>query len=502
MAGGESTVTLFLDYAEHFAEAVDDAEGRSGALALLAEQYAQAGELDAAADVAERIGDSFARDGALANVAARAVELGDDQFAEELIGTIDDPGLYALALGEVAVRYAEAGEFDRAVEAAGELDDDAPTLNRIALLCAGAGEFERAAGVCDSIEDPAVRSATYCGLAAAAPRGGPNEEAAELLAKADAAAAEIESPQSGVYARMAIAAQYRELGDEVRAVEALDGARRLCADFDAAPHDGMGKSFPKDEALADLAAGFAASGRFDSAEQVADEIENGFRFASALIRLALAHHEGGSGDKVSENLAAAREAALEEEVAGGYGVIQRDRLLAELAAGHLTAGDAEEALRVAAMMSLEEQRHEALRELATRCASSGHDGPALRAAGMIADAFARSLCRLDLADAFAAAGRPELSERAASDALSDAEAVEHAYPKALAFMEAASASARRGGTPSARNLLRRSLVAASFVRDNYHRAVALISLAGRYRELGVEASATELEILEKMAPDA
>ncbi|HJQ32470.1 MAG TPA: hypothetical protein VJ866_09830 [Pyrinomonadaceae bacterium] len=502
MTGDESTVTLFLDYAGQFAQAVDDSEGRSGALALLAEQYAQAGELDAAADTAERIGDSFVKDGALANVAARAVELGDDQFAEELIGAIDDPGLYALALGEMAVKYAEAGEFDRAVEAAGELDDDAPTLSRIAMLYAGAGEFERAAEVCDSIEDPAVRSATYCGLTAGALRVGLHEEAAELLSKADAAAAEIESSQSGVYALIEIASRYKELGEDERAVEALDGARRLCDDFDGTPHAGMAKSFAKDEALADLADAFAGSGRFDLAEQVADEIENAFRFASALIKLALAYHAVGRGDEASENLVAAREAVLEEEVVGDFGVIERDRLLAELAAGYLTAGDAEEALRVAGMMSLEAQRHEALKELATRCAHSGRDGMALRAAGMIEDTFARALCRLELADAFAAAGQPELSERAASGALADAEAIEHAYAKAVAFMEAASSSARRGGAPSARNLLRRSLVAVSFVRDNYHRAVAIISLASRYREFGLEASATELEILEEMAPDA
>ncbi|HWW75367.1 MAG TPA: hypothetical protein VNZ44_08225, partial [Pyrinomonadaceae bacterium] len=65
-----------------------------------------------------------------------------------------------------------------------------------------------------------------------------------------------------------------------------------------------------------------------------------------------------------------------------------------------------------------------------------------------------------------------------------------------------SASARRGAAAPAQNLLRRSLAAASSIRDNYHRAVALISLAGRYRELELEAAETELEILEKMAPDA
>ena len=121
---------------------------------------------------------------------------------------------------------------------------------------------------------------------------------------------------------------------------------------------------------------------------------------------------------------------------------------------------------------------------------------------MIGDTFARALCRLELAEAFAAAGQPELSERAAAGALSDAEAIENAYAKAVALREAASASARRGEAASAQNLLRRSLLAVSSIRDNYHRAVALISLAGRYRESELEASETEREILEKMSLDA
>jgi tetratricopeptide (TPR) repeat protein len=495
----DSTVTLFLEYAEQFARSVGDAESLSKALALIAEQYARAEELEAAADVAEGIADSYAKDQTLADLASRAVELGDDGYAEELLGMINDPGLYGLAVGQMAVKYAEAGEFDRAVETAAELDDAAPTLNRIALLYADGGSRAPAAEVAGAIADPDVRSATYVALAAGSLRDGRNDAAVELLEKAAGAAGEIEFSQSAVHALIEIASLYKESGEDERALESLSGAHRLCDDFDGTAYAGMARSFAKDEALVRVADGFAGLKRFDRAEQVAEEIEDAFRFASALIKFALAYHADGDGEKASGKLAEAREVALEEEVVGGYGVAERDRLLAELAAGYLTAGDAEEALRVAGMMSLAEQRHEALRALATLCAHSDRGGAAFRAAEMIGDAFARALCWLDLGEAFVAADHTELADRAYARALSDVEAVEHAYGKAVALMEAASASARRGGAPSAHALLRRSLTAASFIPDNYHRALALVALAGRYGELELEATATERAILDGMA---
>jgi tetratricopeptide (TPR) repeat protein len=493
-----TTVTLFLDYAEQFARGVNDSEDRSKALALIAGQYAQADELDAAADVAGRIGDSFARDGALADVAARAVEFGDDDLAEELLGMIDDPVLYGLAVGQMAVKYAEAGEFDRAFEMARELDDDAPTLNRMALLYGDAGEFERAAEVAGAVGDPDLRGATYAALAAEALRVERRDEAAGLVEEAAGAAGESEFSESRISALTELASLYKGLGEDERALEALSDARRLCDDFEGTLSVGLPKTFARDEALVQLAAGFAGLKRFDLAEQVAEEIENAFRFASALTKVALAYHAGGDGAKTSENLAEALEVAREEEVVGGYGLAERDRLLAELADGYLTAGDAEEALRTAGMISVEESRHEALRRLATLWARSEGDGPAFRAAEMIGDVYARTICWLDLAEAFADAGHPDAAARASSRALSDAEAIEHAYGKASALMDAASASARRGEAEAARALLRRSLTAISSIRDNYQRALALVSLAGKSGALELEATEADRDILEEM----
>jgi lipopolysaccharide biosynthesis regulator YciM len=496
---GGGTAARFLECAEQFAQAVSDAEARSKALALIAEQYAQAEELEAAADVAELIGDSYSRDQALADVAARAVELGDDDYADELLGAIDDPGLYSLALGQLAVKYAEAGEFDRAVETARELDDATPALGRIALLYADAGSLERAAEVADSMEDPGVRSETYVSLAAGALRGGRSDAAAELLVKAADAAGEIEFPEGRIDALIEMASLHKTLGEDERALAALEVARRLCDDFEGASHVGLAKTFAKDEVLVRLAEAFAGLGRFDLAEQVSEEIEDSFRFASALIKIALAYHAGGGGDLASKNLAEALAVALEEEVVGGYGVVERNRLLAELAAAYLTAGDADESLRVAGMISDAERRHRALTELATLCARPGREGLAFRAVEMIEDAYARAFCWLDLGEAFVAAGHQELAERAHSRALSDCEAVGHAYGKAAALMEAASASARPEGAAGAQALLSRSLAAASSIRDHYHRALALVALAGKYRELKLEATPAERELLDAMA---
>ena len=67
----------FLDSALEIAQTIDNLEGRSELLTLIAVKYAESGQLEMAFDVADTIDDSYQRERTLAELAALCIRMGE-----------------------------------------------------------------------------------------------------------------------------------------------------------------------------------------------------------------------------------------------------------------------------------------------------------------------------------------------------------------------------------------------------------------------------------------
>src|SRR3989441_10911778 len=97
------TGSSFLASAVEIAQAIDNPEGRSEVISLIAIKYAESGQLDVAVDLAETINDSYQRDQAHAALAAKCIEVGAPDYADRLCDMIEDDTAYALATEGMAV---------------------------------------------------------------------------------------------------------------------------------------------------------------------------------------------------------------------------------------------------------------------------------------------------------------------------------------------------------------------------------------------------------------
>lgn len=479
----------FLGCALEIAKSIDSLEARSEIISLIAVSYAASEQLDLAVDVAETINDSYLRDQALAGVAAKCVEVGAAAYGDKLSETIEDDTAYALAMEQMAVAYAESGALEKSVEVAKSLTESAPTLNLIALACIARGLSAEALRVARSIDYADLKAPFLIELAARAFQDGRNPEALELLPEATSVAEEIEFPDQRISALVGIALLHKKCGQEEQALEIMSRAHRLCNESE---------DLVKDPALAQVAGGFAELQRYDSADQVIEEIEDPFQFAHATAKVALEYHRSGDSTKALTLLTDALEIGRDEEVYGEQSLLARENLLYEVAIDYALLGHYDDALQIPALMNSQDQQHRALIEIAKLCVRSGDNSRVFQVAEMIKDSYARVLCDVEIVDAFIASEQLALADHTLSEARGRAAAIERAYEKTLALMEIASRLARREQAGKAGEVLFDALNTLALIDDSYRQSHSLIRLAGRYSELGQRAGEREQAILEEI----
>lgn len=489
LADDNDAGTSFLDCAAEVAQAIDNLEGRSEIISLIAIKYAESGQLDVAVDLAETIDDAYLRDQALAALAAKCAELGATDYAEELSEKIEDDAAYALATEEMAVAYAEAGAFEKSIEAAHKITESGPSLSRIALVCIARGLTVQALEVARSIDYADLKAPVLVELAAKALHDGRNPEALELLPEATKAAEEVEFSEQRISILVTIASLNKRCGQEDEALEIMARAHRLCNESDG---------FDKDAVLPQIAAGFAELQRYDSADEVMEEIADPFQFAHATAKVALEYHRAGDSTNALALLAQAMEIGRQEEVYGEPALRMREVVLDELATCYATLGHYEEALQITEMMISADQQYRTLGAIGKLCVSSGNNGRVFEVTEMIKDNYARVLCEVEIVDAFIASNQLPLADHTLSEGLARAETIERAYQKAPALMEIAPRLARREQATKASEVLFEALSTLAKIDDSYRQSQALINLAGKYRELGLQPGTREQAVLEEM----
>jgi tetratricopeptide (TPR) repeat protein len=488
-ADDDKTHLGFLDTAQEIARTIDNLEGRSELLALIAFKYAESGQLDVGVDVAETIGDSYQRDQALAGLAARCIRFDECDYADQLAGLIEDDGIYATAIEEMALAYVESGAAEKSTEVAGRVGESAPILSRIGLECVARGQTDQALAVARSIDYADLKAPVLVELAARAYREGRDQEALERLLEATDTADEIEFPEQQIFTLATIALLNKKCGQEQAALEILERAHRLC-------HESEG--FDKDSVLTQVAGGFAELGNYGRAGQVRQEIKAPFQYADASVKMASACYPAGDIDRALTLLKDAAEIARNEQVYGEQTMIMRENMLDALAICYATIGHYDEALQVIELMISLDQQNRTQTEISKLCVSSGNNNRAFEVSRLIKSNYARVQCDLELVDAFIASEQLELADHTLSQALSHATEIETPYQKALALMQIAARLARREQTSRVSEVLFDALTMPALIKDRHQQSLALIQLADKYRELKLEAGEREQASLEAM----
>jgi len=483
------TGNSFLNCAVQIARAVDNLEGRSEVISLIAIKYAESGQLDVAVDLSETIDDSYQRDQAQAALAAKCIEVGAPDYAEKLCDLIEDDTAYALATEGMAVAYAESGAFEESIAVAHRLTDSAPTLSRIALAFVAGGHPVQALEVARSIDYPDLKAPVLVEVAAQALHDGRNAEAAELLQEATNVADKIEFAEQRISNLVSIASLNGKCGQPEQGLDTLARAHQLCKESE---------DLDKDPALGQIAGGFAELHRYDQADKVIEEIESPFQFAHANVKLALECYQAGDSTRALTLFADALELGRDEEVYGAETLMLRETLLYKLAVCYATVGHREEGLQVIGLMDSQDQQHRALREIAKLYVRSGNNSLVFEVTEMIKDDYARVLCEMEIVEAFIASDQFDLADHMLSQGLARAAKIERANQKASALMEIAPRLARREQAAKASEVLFEALNALQMIDDSYYQSLGLINLAGKYLELGQQPGQREQTVLEAM----
>jgi tetratricopeptide (TPR) repeat protein len=489
LANEDSPENMFLDCALEVARGIDSLEGRAEIISLVAFKYADAGQIDHAVEIAETINDSYLRDTALAGIAAKCIETGVADYADTLADTIEDDTAFALATEQMAVAYAEQGAFEKSIEVAHKLEESAPTLNRIALSCVSNGHFDQALEAARSIDYPDLKAPLLIELAARAQRDQQNTDALEFLREATETAEDIEFADQRISTLVSIALVTNRCGQENQALELLSKAQDQCKESEG---------FDPDAVLAQIAAAYAELKRYDSADQVIEEIESPFQFAHATARVAMEYTRAGNPARALELLADATEIVRSEEVYGDHSLMLRESLLSQLAGCYALVGHYDEALQMIELMTSQDRQDQTLDEIAKLYMRGEHNSRAFQAAEMIEDNYARVLCELSIVEAFKNSNQLELADQALSQLLARTATMERPYEKAMALMEIAPRLAQREQVAQAAEVLAEALATVTMINDPYHQSQALINLSGKYQKLEQQPGEEEQSVLEDM----
>ena len=492
----DNDASEFLLAAEKLA--VDlEGDAQAEVISIIAARYAKLGLVDHAIELAETISDPFARNNAFAEIAAASITNGDDSdYAEALLEAIDDPGTRSVAIEEIAVQYAALGDVDKSLELASELDDADPALRRITLI---AGTFSpRSIELALSITAPDLRCDTLGQLVDVALRADRRAEAALLLAESLRAAREIEFPESRIYALLSIASLYEKFGDTDRALEILSGALELCQSFEGQAPLGLSSSFPRGEALTHITESFARLRHFEQADLAAEQIEDPFQFAHASTKEAVEFFKAGQIDQALTSLSEALELVLDEPVYSEQSMLMKDSVLAELAVAFVIVGHLEKGLQVTEKLSSETQRFRALGEVGKECARGGNSRGVFQAAELITNNYSNTSYWLAITDVLRESAETELAHQTLLEAAKSARIIQNNYEKATSLIEVAYRFALLNDSAEASELFTLALVTITQLGQDDKKALSLLRIDERFRELNRKPNEEERQLLEQI----
>ncbi len=485
-------LTAAESLAENFREYAQDE-----VIPIIAARYAKLGLIDHSIELAETISDPFTRDNTLSEIALASISAGASDYIDSLLELIDDLSIRSVAIEEIAVKYAELGEFDTSLELATELDDADPALRRIAV--ANPDFSTRAVGIAQSITAPELRAAALAQLVILAHRTDHNSEAEELLEECLRSTDEIEFSEQRIYALINIASLFEDLADTDRAIEILTQALDLCQDFEGMPAAGLSADFPRGEALTQLVESFARLKNFELSDRAAEQIEDPFQFAHASTKQAMEYFKLGQVDQTLPLLSEALELALEEPVYGEQGLLFKDSLLAELALGFARIGQLEKSLEITKNLSSEAQRNLALEQVGKHYARTANSHGIFEVAQKITNNFSSAAYWLAITDVLRESGDTELVHQTLLKAKESATAIQDNYERAASLIETAYRFALQNNPGQASELFKLALATISQLDQHDKKALLLLRIDQRFRELQRIPNEDERLLLQQIA---
>lgn len=485
----QDTGADFVAAAERIGETIDGSEERGEILMLAATLYADAGQDDLAASLAQTIDDSYHRELALTRIAVSRAAAGEGDQAESLLEMLEDDAAYGLAIEQIAAAYARNGEIDKAIEITQRLSDNASALSGIALACPSAAHLMDCIEVARAIDYPELKTKTLTELAGKARQLEALAEAAELIEEAAAAAAAIDFPEQRIEAWLAIASWYKDNPQSEAGAEALNQAHRDCTELGV---------HARDVARKEIAIAHAERREFGRAEQLLGDIDDPFEFSDGASAVAFEHYQSGNQAAAIGLLADGLEVAGEEPVYSQEALIRRDAIRGNLAQTYAAIGRVEDALRVSELLDSAEQQDLVLREIALTLASNDGPNSVFGVLEKIGDNAKRVLWQVEFARVWMNKDRLPLADRMLSNASAEVAALERPYQRTICLAELAQAYELREQPGHASEILFEALKTAATIEGTYHQARALLSLAGKHRELNRPAGEPELQILDEI----
>lgn len=459
----------------------------------IALQYVEAGQLERAVEQAELMTDAYARDSILARITPIAVASGDDDYALELLETIDDPILHNSAIENMSIEFARRGKFDTALELADQASDNDSTLGSIAALYWQSGQKNEAVELARSIEFDQQRAITLAQLAKLSDE---KEESQNLLTEAQKAAEQIESAEPKVYALLPIASVYEERADRERSLEILNRALEVCDDFENAQMIGLSGSFARDDTLLQIVEAFLRLDELSKATEIVEEMEDQFIFARGNLALAVASGKGQEGAGEAKLLDEAATFISELEAYSNEEAGQLDGLIAELAQAYANRGRYPDSRRMIQSTRFEPQRVFALKQLGKLCGSAGHDRALFEIELDLPNPYEKAQYWLGIYDS-TRANHAELSERALTKALTNAESLEQPVEKAEVFTEIALTLAKSQRAAEAEEFFSTATNATILIGGNFLRARAFLRLAKASQEVDRRPNQNEMALLQQ-----
>lgn len=473
-----------------------DGDEHSEMAEAVAIEYAQRNHIEKAVEVMETIDDPYLREKGFGSLAVLAVDAGDPEFADQLLNGIEDPSLLTVALEQMAVSHARRGDFDTALQLSGELADTAQAYGAIAVTYAAKGLSEKALELARSIESPLPRTLTFVQLALEASAQNNPDFASELLAEATESAAEIEFPEDHVDALVTISNVHEKLGNPDAAYEQLLEALRVCDEIESTSGVITATSV-RDHELAIIVSALANLKFFDKAEEVLETIEDPFRFAFGSRELALALHRNQRAEEANELLSQAVEIAEDEEVVSEQAVAVQQEVFASLAHAYAATRQIEKALEVMELIHRVALKHYWLEEIGKVAVVQGFDPAVIT--DSFADAASKSSFWIAVSDKYAELSLPEEAAEALRTAMKYADdSSDRVYEQALAYNQIATRSAAKNHMEQATQLFQRTLSSVPEIASSTRRALVLLDMSRKYKNLGRELNHEESCLLREI----
>lgn len=482
-----------LDCAAYIAERIKSSDGHAEAMGAIIPRYLSRGEVDLAAELANAIDDPYSRDKMLVAVAEKCAELEDDEYALQLADAVEDHGIQAQAFERIGSIMAAHGRTEKAAEVAATMSHPDFVYAAIAVKQSATGAHEASNVTLASIEFPAARVAALQQIAAGQMTAEQTSGALDTLARAVAAADEIEHNEEKIRVLCEIGGIYIDLKRNDRAVEIFDKARGLAEMLD---------NMHRDSFLVRCAIGFLHAGSLDLCDRTLDLVTDKTQMSSALVAIAREHWRKDEKEDALDALDEAYQILRSQRDIETRSSRDRNALMTTIAAQFAGFGKTERATAIAHENQDPNEVTGAQSQIAQILTMQGEEIRARQTIDSIAETADRVFALIGVADEKAKRDEKGSAMTLLSEAASLAQNVPQLTSRSIAFSELAARFADNGDLEKARQVSLENLSVINEIRDESNLASSLATISSIYKDKGLDVGADEKTALMRLSEKA